>query len=171
MGNTVRPIPLSQSQQATGPQPLATMNFGNYSPRIIGLTIAASFINLQRSVVEEILGDKRVLLSHKIRGYTSEIKVGDVVLMRQSKTNKLSTPFNPHPYKVVTRKGSMLHVVVKLHASFVFQKDWNDEHQSQKMKRTTKPTTQSHVPNITKNKLLYPHYREDPSGKDNPPTD
>jgi hypothetical protein len=51
-------------------QPLVTMNIGDYSPRTIGLTIATSFINLQRSAVEVILGDKRVLLSHKIRGHT-----------------------------------------------------------------------------------------------------
>ena len=42
------------------------------------------------------------------RSETSGIKVGDVVLIRQPKTNKLSTPFNPHPYKVVARKGSMV---------------------------------------------------------------
>jgi hypothetical protein len=41
-----------------------------YSPCTIGLTIAALFINLRRSTVEEILGDKRVLLSHKISGHT-----------------------------------------------------------------------------------------------------
>jgi predicted RNA-binding protein len=42
------------------------------------------------------------------RSETSGTKVGDVVLIRQPKTNKLSTPFNPHPYKVVARKGSMV---------------------------------------------------------------
>jgi hypothetical protein len=56
--------------QVNKPQPLITMNFGDYSPCTIGLTIAASFINLRRSTVEVILGDKRVLLSHKIRGHT-----------------------------------------------------------------------------------------------------
>ena len=44
---------------------------GLYSPRSIGPTIAASFSNLQRSAVEVILGDKRVLSSHKIRGHTT----------------------------------------------------------------------------------------------------
>ncbi|CAB3977432.1 Transposon Ty3-I Gag-Pol poly [Paramuricea clavata] len=42
------------------------------------------------------------------RSETSEIKVGDTVLIQQPKANKLSTPFNPSPYKVVARKGSMV---------------------------------------------------------------
>ena len=69
MGNTVRPIEV-KLPQVNKPQPLVTMNFGDFSPCTIGLTIAASFINLRRSAVEVILGDKRVLLSHKIRGHT-----------------------------------------------------------------------------------------------------
>jgi hypothetical protein len=58
----------ASSQQAM--QTLVTMNFGDYSPCTMGLTIAASFINLRRSAVAVILGNKRVLLSHKIRGHT-----------------------------------------------------------------------------------------------------
>jgi hypothetical protein len=69
MGNTVRPIEV-KLPQVNKPQPLVTMNFGDFLPLTIGLTIAASFINLRRSAVEVILGDKRVLLSHKIRGHT-----------------------------------------------------------------------------------------------------
>jgi hypothetical protein len=71
MGNTVRPNEFNLPQ-VNKPQwqPLVTMNFGDYSPCTIGLTIAASFINLRRSAVEVILGDKRVLLSHNIRGHT-----------------------------------------------------------------------------------------------------
>lgn len=38
----------------------------------------------------------------------SEIDIGDKVLIRQPKINKLSTPFHPHPYKVVARNGSMI---------------------------------------------------------------
>jgi hypothetical protein len=69
MGNTVRPIEFNLPQ-VNKPQPLVTMNFGDYSPCTIRLTIAASFINLRRSAVEVILGDKHVLLSYKIRGHT-----------------------------------------------------------------------------------------------------
>ncbi|CAB4038457.1 uncharacterized protein K02A2.6-like [Paramuricea clavata] len=52
---------------------------------------------------------KRKMKEHadqRRRSETSGIKVGVVVLIRQPKTNKLSTPFNPYPYKVVARKGS-----------------------------------------------------------------
>jgi hypothetical protein len=51
MGNTVRPIEFNLPQ-VNKPQPL---NIGDYSPCTIGLTIAASFINLRRSAVEVIL--------------------------------------------------------------------------------------------------------------------
>ncbi len=46
--------------------------------------------------------DKRRNASH------SELKEGDVVLIRQKKTGKLTTPFNPNPYKVITVKGMMV---------------------------------------------------------------
>ena len=36
------------------------------------------------------------------------IKEGDAVLIKQPKANKLTIPFNPKPYKVVSRKGSMI---------------------------------------------------------------
>ena len=73
MGNTVRPIEFNLPQVKSTSHnlySLVTMNFGDYSPCTIGLTIAASFINLRRSAVEVILGDRRVLLTHKIRGHT-----------------------------------------------------------------------------------------------------
>ena len=38
----------------------------------------------------------------------SEVIVGDEVLVRQEKTNKLSTPFNPTPHTVIRKKGSGL---------------------------------------------------------------
>ena len=36
------------------------------------------------------------------------IKEGDALLVKQPKANKLTAPFNPKPYKVVSRKGSMI---------------------------------------------------------------
>eukprot|EP00794_Sanderia_malayensis_P001406 gene1406-1554_t len=42
------------------------------------------------------------------RAKTSEIKIGDNVLVKQPKQNKLSTNFNPEPYTVVERKGTMI---------------------------------------------------------------
>ena len=39
---------------------------------------------------------------------TSTLCVGDTVLVRQKKLNKLSTPFDPLPYTIVQMKGSMV---------------------------------------------------------------
>ena len=66
MGNTVRPIQPAPIQQATSPTTSSHDESRRLfrSPRTIGLTIAASFINLRRSAVEVILGDKRVLLRY-----------------------------------------------------------------------------------------------------------
>ena len=36
------------------------------------------------------------------------IETGDAVVVKQPKENKLTTPFNPKPYKVLSRKGSMI---------------------------------------------------------------
>ena len=38
----------------------------------------------------------------------SNIKLGDTVLVKQPKANKLSTPFNPVPFVVEEKKGSMI---------------------------------------------------------------
>ena len=40
----------------------------------------------------------------------SKLKVGDYVLMQVPKSNKLSMPFNPKPYQVISVKGSMVTV-------------------------------------------------------------
>ncbi|KAL3864805.1 hypothetical protein ACJMK2_006458 [Sinanodonta woodiana] len=38
----------------------------------------------------------------------SNFKVGDSVLVKQEKRDKLSTPFDPKPYEVINKKGSMI---------------------------------------------------------------
>ena len=38
----------------------------------------------------------------------SELKVGDSVLVRQQRDNKLTTPFNPEPLQISQRKGTMI---------------------------------------------------------------
>ena len=38
----------------------------------------------------------------------SDLTVGDLVLVRQKRTKKIDTPFNPTPYKIIMRKGSMV---------------------------------------------------------------
>ena len=42
------------------------------------------------------------------RAKTSEIGIGDTVLVKQLKQNKLSTNLNPEPYTVVAKKGTMI---------------------------------------------------------------
>ena len=37
-----------------------------------------------------------------------KIQIGDTVLVRQDKHNKLTTPFEPNQYVVTRRKGSMI---------------------------------------------------------------
>ena len=44
----------------------------------------------------------------KERTAPSEITVGDLVLARQKKQNKLSTPFDPRPFCVIRKKGTMV---------------------------------------------------------------
>jgi len=44
----------------------------------------------------------------KLNTKPSNIKPGDTVLVRQTKKNKLSTPFNPEPLVVQEKKGSMV---------------------------------------------------------------
>jgi len=45
---------------------------------------------------------------HRANAKQSDLKPGDTVLVRQPKENKLSTPYDPKPYQVQERKGSMV---------------------------------------------------------------
>ena len=38
----------------------------------------------------------------------SKVTIGDSVLVKQPKENKLSTPFDPKPYQVTNKKGTMV---------------------------------------------------------------
>ena len=44
----------------------------------------------------------------KAHAHEREIEPGEVVLMRQPKKNKLTTPYNPKPFVVEEKKGSMV---------------------------------------------------------------
>ena len=44
----------------------------------------------------------------KVRAKTSTINIGDTVLARQRKHNKLSTRFDPLPFRVVRTNGTMI---------------------------------------------------------------
>ena len=51
------------------------------------------------------------LYSDKRRGAVErDIHVGDEVLLAQKKTNKLSTPYSPDPYKIIERSGNSVKV-------------------------------------------------------------
>ena len=55
--------------------------------------------------------EKGKMYADKIRNARdSDLEVGDVVLMKQEKENKLSTPFSPSPYKVTGRLGNQVSV-------------------------------------------------------------
>lgn len=38
----------------------------------------------------------------------SKLQNGDTVLVQQDKTNKFTTPFDPRPYEIIKKKGSMV---------------------------------------------------------------
>ena len=44
----------------------------------------------------------------KRRASPSNLKIGDIVLVRQRKDNKFSTRFDPRPFEVVRKKGTMV---------------------------------------------------------------
>ena len=48
------------------------------------------------------------MLIPKSRAKPSQIGVNDLVLVKQRKQNKLSTPFDPSPFRVVRKKGTMI---------------------------------------------------------------
>ena len=52
----------------------------------------------------------KVYADTKRRAQPSQIKVGDVVLLRQNKISKFSTKFDPSPFRVVKMKGTMVTV-------------------------------------------------------------
>ena len=49
-------------------------------------------------------------VDHKTSAQETQITPGNIVLMRQPKQNKLSTPYNPKPFVVEEKKGSMVTV-------------------------------------------------------------
>jgi len=44
----------------------------------------------------------------KVRATPSEIAIGDLVLVHQRKQNKLTTPFDPRPFCVIRKNGTMI---------------------------------------------------------------
>lgn len=58
----------------------------------------------------DLQGKQKMKMYADKKSKPCQIVEGDAVLIKQPKTNKLSTPFNPKPCKVVSRKGSMITV-------------------------------------------------------------
>ena len=44
----------------------------------------------------------------RFKAKTSRIDVGDLVLVRQRKQNKLSMHFDPSPFRVTSKRGTMI---------------------------------------------------------------
>ena len=44
----------------------------------------------------------------KAKATPSEIAVGDLMLAHQKKQNKFSTPYDPRPFRVIRKKGTMI---------------------------------------------------------------
>ena len=73
----------------------------------------------------------------------SDIGEGSIVLLRQNRENKLSPTFEPEPYRVVEKNGSI--VIIKI--ATVQSKMWNADHKKKFIEpETEKNTTQAGTP-------------------------
>ena len=57
---------------------------------------------------EKVKAKMKAYADEKPRATPSKIAVGDSVLARQRKQNKLSTPFDPRPFHVMRKRGTMI---------------------------------------------------------------
>lgn len=55
-------------------------------------------------------GQSKIYADERRHARYSDVKVGDTVLVRQEKTDKLTTPFNATPHKVVSKSGNQVTV-------------------------------------------------------------
>ena len=80
-------------------------------PEVMPLVCQQTIVETQKNLAERDAEQKK-----KIKAYADQnlgvrennIKLGDTVLIKQPKANKLSTPFNPVPLVVEEKKGSMI---------------------------------------------------------------
>ena len=63
-----------------------------------------------KSLLQESKVLRHMLLRQDLKAHAQEreIKPGEVLLMRQPKHNKLSTPYNPKPFVVKEKNGTMV---------------------------------------------------------------
>jgi transposase InsO family protein len=70
----------------------------------------------KKTDMEAIVQNKDAKAKRKMKQYTdarlraksSKLEVGDQVLAKQRKTNKLTTRFDPHPFRIIRMKGTMI---------------------------------------------------------------
>ena len=75
--------------------------------------VVESDANIHQEVKEKDCMKKekmKIYADKKSKAAASGIEIGDSVLVRQKKDSKLSTKFNPKPYKVTSRKGARVTV-------------------------------------------------------------
>ena len=85
------------------------MNAGLPSATLLSKPISTSSLhtlifqndNKSKQIMTKYANKKRKTKPHTL-------KIGDIVLVKQKKINKFSTPFNPNPYTVVKKKGNMI---------------------------------------------------------------
>ncbi|KAJ8416538.1 hypothetical protein AAFF_G00358260 [Aldrovandia affinis] len=65
-------------------------------------------------------GKSKIYADERRGAKYSDVDIGDTVLVKQEKTDKLTTPFNTTPHKVVGKAGSQ--VVVESPTSKIFKK-------------------------------------------------
>ena len=65
----------------------------------------------------------KIYIDKKRQAKTSNLKEGDKVLLRQKSLSKLTPPFDPHPYRVVSKYGNSVMLEsssgVKAHATIL----------------------------------------------------
>ena len=83
----------------------------NKLPHIPSDTLITSQSHVEAKVKENDDGAKvkmKTYANANVRAKTSSVKIGDTMLARQQKYNKLSTLFDPSPFCVVRTKGTMI---------------------------------------------------------------
>ncbi|XP_050958284.1 uncharacterized protein K02A2.6 [Labeo rohita] len=104
-------------------------------------------------------GKNKLYADHRRGAKYSQLEVGDQVLVRQEKTDKLTTTFNPVPFTVVSRKGNSVTIEdpggtqYKRNTTFV-KKFFNDNTKDTPVENKTGMETEQTEPVLDKNEKL-----------------
>lgn len=96
---------------ATSVSPFEALTGRKMSAGLPGLTKPSTVVSVHSRMVQNDAETKmktKCYVDTKRHTKTSSISPGDSVLVRQRKVNKLTPPFNPLPYAVVQKHGSMV---------------------------------------------------------------